>query len=169
MDSVEYEPLGKTPSMYNPAFVKSVREKRRIEALQRRIKTLERKVEKQGEAVDAAAIRQSLYGAHIDRKPRELSRQERVKLASFGPTFRRIVMRICRAFGVYPVELFSERRNHELTLPRFAVAYWTCRLTKLSLPQIGKLMGRDHTTVLYGKNAYVAKRAKMGRTLRPVR
>ena len=35
--------------------------------------------------------------------------------------------------------------------------------------QIGRwLGGRDHTTILHGKRAYVAKRAAQGRTLRGV-
>lgn len=161
MESVE---LSRVPAMYNPKFVKSVREKRRLEALNRR-------QERQAETAEAATIRGELVRSlpAPKPKPREFSREERVKLASVGPLFRRIVLRFCKVFGVYPSEIFSRRRHKRMALVRFAICYWTCRLSKLSTPQIGKLMERDHTSVLYGKDAYVEKRKAMGRTLRPAR
>ena len=75
-----------------------------------------------------------------------------------------------KLFRVTRSELNSNRRNRELVFARQFIMYWACRLTHLSLPQIGKLMGgRDHTTAMHGRNTYPVKRAKMGRTLRPVR
>lgn len=159
METVE---LGRVPSMYNPKFVKSVREKRRLEALHRRL-------ERHGEAAEAASIRKGLLAEQIVIKPRELTRQERVKLASAGPLFRRVVMRFCRVFGVYPSEIFSRRRHKRMALVRFAICYWMCRLSKLSTPQIGKLMERDHTSVLYAKAKYTEHRKAQGRYLRPAR
>lgn len=72
-----------------------------------------------------------------------------------------------RLFKVGRAELRSARRRRDLVLARQFIMYWMARLTTYSLPQIGRLIGnRDHTTVLYGKRSYVAKRAKMGRSLR---
>lgn len=85
------------------------------------------------------------------------------------PDFLRIVTRICEALEVDPVDMFSQKRAMHVVFARHAVMYWTCRLSKRSTPQIGYLMGRDHTSILFGKRAYVEKRAAMGRTLRPVR
>jgi chromosomal replication initiation ATPase DnaA len=81
-----------------------------------------------------------------------------------------LAKRICKAFGVSFVSLRANRRAPETTLARHAFCYWACRLTTKSLPQIGRFLGnRDHTTIMHGRDAYVAKRAKQGRTLRPVR
>lgn len=84
--------------------------------------------------------------------------------------YKRIEIRACKVFGVSLMELRSERRNAQVADARQFVYYWACRLTPMSLGTIGRLVGgRDHTTVLHGKHAYVAKRAKMNRTLRTVR
>jgi chromosomal replication initiation ATPase DnaA len=81
-----------------------------------------------------------------------------------------ISKRICKAFGISFVSLRANRRDVETTLARHAVCYWACRLTGKSLPQIGRFLGnRDHTTVMHGRDAYVQKRARMGRTLKPVK
>jgi chromosomal replication initiation ATPase DnaA len=78
-----------------------------------------------------------------------------------------IMRRISRATGVSILDICSARRNRKTSFARQAVFYWACRRTKLSLPQIGRrLGGRDHTTILHGKQAYVGKRAHQGRTLR---
>lgn len=84
--------------------------------------------------------------------------------------FATIVERAIRVFKISRVELFSDRRVKRIVDARQFVMYWACRRTTLSLPHIGrKLGGRDHTTVLHGKDAYVRKRAAMGRTLRKAR
>lgn len=85
-------------------------------------------------------------------------------------TYRSIEERAMKLFRVTRVELNSNRRNRELVFARQFIMYWACRLTALSLPQIGKLMGgRDHTTSMHGRDVYPVKRAKMGRYLRSVR
>lgn len=88
----------------------------------------------------------------------------------YRPTIAEIERRACRAFGVTRSELHSRRRFRSIVLAKQFVMYWAVRLTPLSLPQIGRLMGGlDHTTCLHGKRAYPEKRAKMGRYLRPTR
>ncbi len=85
-------------------------------------------------------------------------------------TYERIERRALMVFDLRRNELQSIRRSTKVSLARQFVMYWACRLTSLSMPQIGaKLGGRDHTTILSGKRAYVQKRKKMGRYLREVR
>lgn len=85
-------------------------------------------------------------------------------------SYREIERRACKLFDVTRSELYSIRRNKELVFVRQFVAYWSARLTPLSLPQIGRLMGgKDHTTVMHNRNKYVQKRALMGRVLPPAR
>lgn len=85
-------------------------------------------------------------------------------------TFEQIERTACRVFDVKASELRSGRRNRHVVFARQFVMYWAARLTRLSMPQISKrLGGRDHTTCLHGKAAYVEKRKAMNRTLRPAR
>jgi len=82
----------------------------------------------------------------------------------------RIMRRICRATGISEHEIMSNRRYRPIVLARQAIMYWACRRTLRSLPEIGRALGgRDHTTVLHAKHAYVAKRKAMGRNLKEVR
>jgi chromosomal replication initiation ATPase DnaA len=103
-----------------------------------------------------------------DRRREEMA----VELAHLNGDVRMftIARRICKAFGVSFVDLRADRRNAETVLARHAFCYWACRLTRKSLPQIGRFLGnRDHTTVMNGRNSYIVKRARMGRTLRPLK
>jgi len=85
-------------------------------------------------------------------------------------TYAEIEAKAIILFGVTKNELRSHRRNRDIVFVRQFIMYWASRMTELSTPLIGKLMGGfDHTTILHGKDAYVSKRAKMGRTLRNVR
>lgn len=84
-------------------------------------------------------------------------------------SYATVERRICKALGLSRKELLATRHHKDLVFARQAVMYWSTRMTKLSLPQIGKLMGRDHTTVLHGRDSYPVKRAAMGRHLRAVR
>lgn len=84
--------------------------------------------------------------------------------------FQKIEARAMKLFRITRIQLRATRAQRSMTLARQFVMYWACRRTSLSLPQIGRLMGgRDHTTILAGRRAYVAKRAKMGRTLKEAR
>ena len=84
--------------------------------------------------------------------------------------FKRIETRACKVFRVSIMELRSARRNKRVALARQFIYYWATRLTIMSMSQIGRLLGgRDPTTCLHGKHAYIKKRAQMGRTLREVR
>lgn len=85
-------------------------------------------------------------------------------------TFHEIERRAIKLFGFSRAELCSHRRNKDVVFARQFVMYWACRLTSRSLPEIGRLMGgKDHTSILAGKRAYRAKRAKMNRNLREAR
>jgi chromosomal replication initiation ATPase DnaA len=84
---------------------------------------------------------------------------------------KRIAHRVCKAFGVTHKELTGPRRAPRIVLCRQAVAYWACRRTNLSLPQIGRYLERDHTTIMYSKRIYPVRRFEMkpARNLREVR
>lgn len=87
---------------------------------------------------------------------------------AFRHTYREIERRACKVFDLGTKEIRSNRRTKHVVLAKHFVMYWAVRLTNLSTPQIGRLMGgKDHTSVLHGKNTYPVKRALMGRNLPP--
>lgn len=152
----------------NPEFVRRALKKRKEKAAAAKLISV-------GRAPDPAIVER------IAKKPVkklrkevadaiEAERRRAVEMGVKLTAFRRIVLRACATFDVRECELKSDRRQQHVTFARQFIYYWSCRRTALSLPQIGKFMGgKDHTTVLHGRDAYVEKRAKMGRCLRRVR
>jgi chromosomal replication initiator protein len=64
---------------------------------------------------------------------------------------RNIAVAVAKIHGVRFVDLISNRRHKHLCHARQHAMWEIRRRTKLSLPQIGQLLGgRDHTTVLHG-------------------
>lgn len=123
------------------------------------------------------------YQAELERQAKiaEARRAQAARAAAFREEMRilnhrhrhlysDIERRAIKLFKITRAELHSNRRNREIVFARQFVMYWAARLTNLSLPQIGRLIGgRDHTTVLHGRKNYARKRAEMGRYLRDAR
>lgn len=62
-----------------------------------------------------------------------------------------LVQAVAQAFNVSVERLLSRNRAQEVALPRQVAMYLLREESKLSLPQIGEILGgRDHTTVMYG-------------------
>jgi chromosomal replication initiator protein len=58
---------------------------------------------------------------------------------------------VSQAFGISTERLLSRNRSAEVALPRQVAMYLLREEARLSLPQIGEVLGgRDHTTVMYG-------------------
>lgn len=133
---------------------------------------------------DQRAMRLAAQRASFKAEMEEIERIERVRSEAherarayaeemrkagfrYRPSLTEIERRATRVFGVSKAELHSDRRYREVVMARQFVMYWAIRLTPLSTPQIGRLMGgKDHTTCLHGKKAYRQKRLKMGRFLK---
>jgi len=86
-----------------------------------------------------------------------------------GSRYTRIMLRACKVFNVSPGMIKSDCRHRRLVMARHFIMYWASRLTRLPLPQIGRLMGKDHSTVIHGRDKYISKRKAMNRTLRRAR
>lgn len=57
---------------------------------------------------------------------------------------------VARKFGLTKAELLSERRDRMIVRPRQIAMYLCKRMTKRSLPEIGRRFGgMDHTTVIH--------------------
>lgn len=118
------------------------------------------------------AERERIERVRAEAAQRAKAYAQELRLAGFRyrPTVADIERKAIKVFGVLKKDLHGNRRYREIVFARQFVMYWAVRLTPLSLPQIGRLMGdRDHTTVLHGSNSYPEKRAAMARNLRRVR
>lgn len=169
---------------YNPEFLKRVNAQRRAEQKERE-RTL-RKAPAQKRERQPVMVPRPRYARHSEawqkalneaneliRMGREAAHRLRLlenSSAGYRPSLDTIERRICRALNVTRQDIRSDHRSRSIVLARFAVAYWACRLTRLSTPEIGRrLGGRDHTTILHARNTYPDKRARQGRFLRAVR
>jgi chromosomal replication initiator protein len=61
--------------------------------------------------------------------------------------------------GVTRLQMLSKRREKEYVQARWIAMYVAREMTTMSLPEIGRKMQRDHTTVLYA----IEKISKRGR------
>jgi hypothetical protein len=66
------------------------------------------------------------------------------------PIQRTIIKAVCRAWDIPEGELLGEKRAQRQSRPRDA-AIWLLRQTGLSLPQVGKIMHRDHTSCMHSE------------------
>lgn len=65
-------------------------------------------------------------------------------------TVDRIQKAVCEVFSVTPTDMVSKRRARIIARPRQVAMYLSKKLTKRSLPDIGRRFGgRDHTTVMH--------------------
>lgn len=160
------------------ALWRETRRRRAIEKMQRnaprvrrdrdllRLKREEKEIQEQRAAIEAERQRRL---DHYCAAQRERAALDDLLGISYSPSIHGIIYRICRATGVSPRDIMSARRSANVCFARQAIMYWAARLTSLSYPQIGRRLGdRDHTTALHGAKIYPKKRARQGRTLRPI-
>jgi chromosomal replication initiation ATPase DnaA len=119
--------------------------------------TRQRRIEARRIVEEITALREQLARAEAIEKACKRART----------SYHKIEARALRVFNVMQEEIRSELRPQRIVIARQFISYWARRLTDLSLPQIGRLMGDyDHTTVLHGQRVYPVKRKAMGRYLR---
>ena len=64
-------------------------------------------------------------------------------------TIEKIFAAVSRRYNVPIDDIKSKKRNAEIAQARHVAAYLVWKITEISLPHIGKIFGRDHTTVLH--------------------
>lgn len=69
----------------------------------------------------------------------------------------RVVSRVAREAGLSLSEIRSRSRRRDLVDTRQAAALAARRETAASLPQIGRILNRDHSTVLHGLRQLAAQ------------
>ena len=60
----------------------------------------------------------------------------------------KIFAAVYRRYGISKEELLGTRRTREIAQARHISIYLIRKVTEMSLPNIGKIFGRDHTTVM---------------------
>lgn len=78
-----------------------------------------------------------------------------------------VLIKICDAYGISLPQLLSHRRDMTFVTARVECAK-KLRAMGLSLPRIGKIMNRDHTTILYllrDPKAHGVKKAAVDATI----
>lgn len=65
-------------------------------------------------------------------------------------TFHDIITAAAARFGVTFGDVVSARRTRDIATLRFCIAYVGRMLTRLSYPQMGRIMCRDHSSIMHG-------------------
>lgn len=68
-----------------------------------------------------------------------------------------IIHIVCNKFDVTPEEIKSSKRNSYINEPRQIIMYLCRKYTGISLVELGKLLGRDHSTIISGVDKIVNK------------
>jgi chromosomal replication initiation ATPase DnaA len=72
-------------------------------------------------------------------------------------TLRDIIRDVSEETGVSVAEIIGRARTGRIVKARQAVMYCARREGRFSTTQIGRALHRDHTTVIYGADAYAEK------------
>jgi chromosomal replication initiation ATPase DnaA len=79
--------------------------------------------------------------------------------APLGPlTFDDIRRVVCEHYNVPWQQVRSERREHKYMVPRHVIAWLAYTRTLATFPLIGRMLGRDHSTILHAVAEAVPKR-----------
>lgn len=128
--------------------------KRFIE-LQTRVRSLEGEVSNIADQL--ATANEQLATANERLKATEAAKLELVKYLKIEEgvdptprfTIKNIVKEVARTYDMTSEEILGNCRSQELIEPRHIAMYLAKIITRKSLPQIGQLMDRDHTTILH--------------------
>ena len=87
---------------------------------------------------------------------------EEVKSISPGlnPTPPMIIQTVSNFYSVPVDQILSDRRSKDTVQPRQMAMYLVRKMTNYSLPEIGKVFGRDHTTVMHACDKIDSDRKK---------
>jgi chromosomal replication initiator protein len=68
-------------------------------------------------------------------------------------TFEAITTVVCDHYALRQQDLLGRRRSKHVAVPRQIAMYLARHLLGASLPRLGELFGRDHTTIKHGVDA----------------
>ena len=115
------------------------------------------------------------YARHMQQPVTvELAARALHDLVSPGPSGRgatpmSILTAVARYFGVKTDDLKGRARNKQIVVPRHIAMYLLREDAHLSTPEVGRLLNRDHTTVLHGMKQVAGDIARDGPSRAAVR
>ena len=86
-----------------------------------------------------------------------------------NPTPDMIIKEVSNFYNISAEKLSSHSRSRDMVLPRQVAMYMMRSLLGYSLPEIGKIFSRDHTTVLHSINKiedYLKTSSEMDNTIK---
>lgn len=83
------------------------------------------------------------------KEPVKEPEQQKIELPVI-PSVREIATAVAGYYKIKLIDFMSLRRTANVTHARQVTSYLARTLTTCSLPQIGRVIGRDHTTVMHG-------------------
>lgn len=146
---------------YNPAFVQRVLERRKKEA---------RKAELQAQQQAALRLEMEINAARIAKAAERAEREQHIvdefriiDLSHIEPErrpARAIIDLVSQAHGISYAEIMGRSRVNPIVAARQAAMFEVHkRRPDLTLPQLGKIFGKDHTTILHAIRKIEAQRA----------
>lgn len=66
-----------------------------------------------------------------------------------------VISVVCKYFEVPESFILGHSRFQRYVMPRHIIMYFLTDKAKMTLSGVGRLFGRDHTTVLHAKNAVI--------------
>ena len=63
-------------------------------------------------------------------------------------TVDKIFAAVYKKYGIPKEDILGSRRTKEIAFARHVTSYLIRNITEMSLPNIGKLLGRDHSTII---------------------
>ncbi len=121
--------------------------------------------EREGQTRAEAERQRAAWEARVGEAVRELRRLATERAAAGQPIPRKpgfawsaILDEVCAQHGVPHALVLSVARTAPIIAARHEVMYRLAAETAMSLPQIGRKLGRDHTSVLHGIRVHARRR-----------
>ena len=95
-------------------------------------------------------LRQKAEVVEREQRAAKLAEEVRVRREELQPRWKKIVNEVVKEHGIPFKILLSDRRSYPVIRARQECYWQLYTKTTMSMPAIGKVLKRDHTTVLYG-------------------
>lgn len=89
-----------------------------------------------------------MLNAHAESRAEATSAAGPWSQRSVDPFVADVLAIVAAEFGLTEREMLARSRDFRLWKPRMAAMYYARLLTSCSLPELGRVFGRSHTTVL---------------------
>lgn len=107
------------------------------------------------ETLDVPAQAQEI-SEPVNNSPVEVPGQAVKRAEELATSVWAIIDAVASFYGVRRIALLSQRRTKNLVYPRHIICFLAHTHTEASFPVIGRIMKRDHTTIIHGSQRAAA-------------